>query len=123
MVGGEQVQDIDFTINKQDLYREDSVTDLKKGAIRRLTPINADGTEDKSRTAMFIGHTQLMSPEGPIPIQTPLDANSLEEAIDIFPEMMQRALSEVVENFLKMQKQEQHQKQQKDDSRIIIPGR
>ena len=119
MAGDQQVHDIDFTINKQDLYREDSVTDLKKGAIRRLTPINADGTEDKGRKAMFIGHTQLMSPEGPIPIQTPLDANSLEEAIDMFPKMMQRALSEVIDNFRKMQQQ----KQEKDDSRIIIPGK
>lgn len=121
MNGGGQEQDIDFTFDKTNLHREESITDLKVGSIRRLVPIQPDGTEDKSRTAIFIGHTQLMSPEGPVPIQAALAANNLAEAMDAFPGAMQKALSVMIEKIQKMQQQQQTQK--KDDSRIIVPGR
>ena len=61
-----------------------------------------------------------MSPEGPVPLQTPLEANTLEEAIEAFPAAMEKALVEMIERIKKMQ--EQKQMQQKDDSRIIVPG-
>ena len=102
------------------MHREESITDLKVGSIRRLVPINPDGTEDKSRTAIFIGHTQLMSPEGPVPIQAALTANNLEEAIDEFAGAMQKALAQMIE---KIQKAQQEKTREKDDSRIIVPGR
>ena len=120
MSGGGQEQDVDFTIDKTNLHREESITDLKVGSIRRLVPINPDGTEDKERTAIFIGHTQLMSPEGPVPIQAALTANNLEEAMDEFSGAMQQALSQMIE---KIQQMQQQKTQQKDDSRIIVPGR
>jgi hypothetical protein len=120
MKGEGQEQNIDFTIDKTNLHREESITDLKVGAIRKLIPINPDGTEDKSRTAIFIGHTQLMSPEGPIPIQAALKVNNLEEAMDAFPDAMKQSLSEMIE---KIQKMQQQKSKKKDDSRIIIPGR
>ena len=114
-----QTGQIDFTVDQTNLYREESITDLKVASIRRLIPINADGTEDKSRTPVFIGHTQLMSPEGPLPIQAQLSANNIAEALDVFPDAMKQALAEVVERIKQMQ-----QKQQQDDkSRIIVPGR
>jgi hypothetical protein len=34
---------IDFNLDTQNLYREESYTDLKAGAIRRLIPVKADG--------------------------------------------------------------------------------
>ncbi len=113
-----QSEHIDFTVDRSNLYREESITDLKVASIRRLIPVKPDGTEDKSRTPVFIGHTQLMSPEGPLPIQSQLAANNIEEALDAFPETMKQALAEMVERIKKMQKE----KQQKDDSRIIMPG-
>ena len=88
----EQAGKIDFTVDTNNLYREEAITDLKVASIRRLVPVNADGTEDKSRTPLFMGHTQLMSPEGPVPIQSKLEANNLEEAISLFPEAMERRL-------------------------------
>ncbi len=118
----EQEQQIDFTVDKKNLYREEAITDLKVASIRRLIPVNPDGTEDKSRTSLFMGHTQLMSPQGPIPIQSPLEANDLEEAMNAFPSAMKKALEEVVENVKKMQ-QEQEAAKQKDNSNIIMPGR
>jgi hypothetical protein len=112
-------QNIEFTVKKDNLYREDSITDLNVASIRRLIPIKPDGTDDKSRTIVFVGHTQLMSPQGPVPIQARLQANNIEEAINEFPGAMKQALAEMVEKIKKVQQQQQ----QEDDSRIIVPGR
>jgi len=122
MNDADQGQQIDFTVDRNNLYREEAITDLKVASIRRLVPVLPDGTEDKSRASMFMGHTQLMSPQGPVPIQSPLAANNLEEAMDVFPDAMKKALEEVVESVKKMQEEEMRQKQ-RGDSRIIVPGR
>lgn len=120
----QNINDINFQIDRENLYREESVTDLKIGSIRRLVPIKVDGSADESRPDVFIGNTQLMSPEGPLPIQAFLEAKSLEEAMDVFPDAMRRALSDMIEELREMQKkQQQQQRQGRDDSRIIVPGR
>ena len=122
MSNQKKVDDIDFTVDKNNLYREESITDLKVASIRRLIPVKADGTDDATRSTIFIGQTQLMSPEGPLPIQSELDAGTIEEALDEFPAAMKRSLAEVVEKFKKMQQQQQ-QRGRGTDSRIIVPGR
>ncbi len=121
MNGQEQIHNIDFSIDKTTLYREESITDLKVGSIRRLIPVKPDGSADSARTEVFIGHTQLMSPEGPLPIQSELTATTLEEAIDVFPATMKQALTEMVEKIQQMQRKEDLKP--KNDSRIIVPGR
>ena len=121
MPNGNNEQQIDFTVDKKNLYREESITDIKVASIRRLIPINPDGSDDQSRTAIYIGHTQLMSPEGPIPIQAKIPANNLEEAMDAFPEAMQQALAEIIESIQKAQREQELQGG--GDSRIIVPGR
>ena len=113
---------IDFVIDKNNLYRDESITDLKVGAIRCLIPIKADGTDDESRERLFVGHTQLMSPQGAVPIQTNIQAATLEEAMDKFPGAMQQAMEEIIEKARKMHA-EQGRQQQHEDSRIIMPGR
>lgn len=115
-------QDIDFTVDTNNLYREESITDLKVASIRQMVPIHADGSADDSRTPIFVGHTQLMTPEGPLPVQSKLEANNLDEAFKAFPGAMQKALAEMVERLKEMQ-QQQAQAQRQDDSRIILPGR
>lgn len=113
---------LDFTVEKNNLYREENIIDLKSASIRCLTPINPDGTIDESREKIFVGHTQLMSPQGPVPLHAPLKASTLEEAMENFPEAMQHAMAEMIENVKKMQK-EQEESKQKENSRIIVPGR
>lgn len=113
---------IDFTVEKNNLYREENIIDLKAASIRSLTPIKPDGTIDESREMIFVGNTQLMSPQGPVPLHAPLKASTLEEAMDIFPAAMQQAMAEMIENVKKMQ-QEQEQAKQEEGSRIIMPGR
>ncbi len=115
-------QQINFSVAANNLYREESVTDLKTASIRTLTPIKPDGSNDESREKIFVGHTQLMSPQGMVPLQSPLQATTFEEAMEKFPAAMKQALSEMIENAKKMQ-QEQERMQKNTDSRIIVPGR
>lgn len=82
--------------NQDNLYREETITDLSVGSIRMLTPIKIDGTVDANRTPLFIGQAQLMSPDGPMPIQCPIDAKSLTEAMEKFPESMEWMMKQII---------------------------
>ena len=112
---------IDFNFDKNNLCREESVTDLKVGSIRCLKPIKPDGTDDENRVTVFVGHTRIQSPQGLVPFQSLLKATTLEQAIEEFPGAMKKALGEMVEKAKEMQAQQQAQKQ--NESRIITPGR
>ena len=121
MADFENPQQIDFTVDQNNLYREESISDLKVASIRRLVPIKPDGSDDPGRTPLFMGHTQIMTPEGPLPLQARLEANNLSEAYEVFPKSMQQALNEMILQIQEMQRKEQEKKM--DDSRIIVPGR
>ncbi|MBW2492808.1 MAG: hypothetical protein JRE65_16840 [Deltaproteobacteria bacterium] len=87
---------INLKVDRNNLYREDSVTDIKVAAIRRLTPIKADGSDDNSRDPLFMGQTQLMTPSGPLLLQSMLEARTLEEAMDEFPAAMQKEVDKAM---------------------------
>ncbi len=108
---------IDFKVDEKNLYREEAYTDMKVASIRKLVPVHSDGTEDESRTPTFIGATQLMSQKGPLPVQAILPANNLQEAIAAFPDGMQKAMEELIQQMQRMQAAEKT----KNDSRIIVP--
>jgi hypothetical protein len=111
----------DFVVDKENLYREESVTDLKIATIRQLIPVKLDGSNDSSRETIFLGSTQLGTPQGPIPMQAELDATTLEEAMEQFPKAMEVETQKVIENLQRMQQMQEQQKSA-NDSRIIIPG-
>ena len=122
----EQQPSADFSVDRANLYREETFTDLKVGTIKRLTPVKSDGSEDKSRKTMYVGQSSLMTPHGPVPIQNVISAKELQQAIKKFPEAMQAAMDRLVEEAQKYQETQQEQQGagiQKPDSRIIIPGR
>lgn len=96
----------DVKMNAANLYREEAYTDLKTGGIRKLVPIKADGSEDDTRSATFSGHTQVMSPHGPIPLQGAIEAATLEEAVEAFPQAMEDAMNKMVEEAQKMQREQ-----------------
>jgi hypothetical protein len=100
-------------IDKNNLYHEETFTDLKVGWIRRLTPVTPDGNRDKRREPLFIGQTQLVSPQGPIPIQCQIPAKTLPEAMKKFPEYMEMTMKQVVEQAMEMKRQA--------ETRIIRP--
>ncbi|MFW6080765.1 MAG: cytoplasmic protein [Desulfosalsimonas sp.] len=123
MPNGAEGQNIDFTVNKDNLYREESVTDLKVASIRKMVPIKPDGSNDPERSEVFFGSTQLMTPEGPLPIQSQLSATNLEEAMNEFPSAMQKALEQTIDRLKQMQQQQGkgQGQQQGAGSRIYTP--
>ena len=118
----DQQNNLEFIIDRTNLYREESFSDLKTGTIKRLTPVKTDGSEDKSRKTVFIGHTSILTPNGPLPIQNDIPAKELSQAIKKFPEVMQQAMEQLIEEVKRYQEQEKSQIQQ-PDSGLIIPGR
>ena len=110
----DDISKIDLLVNENNLYLEESFTDLELASIRRLTPVKPNGIKDKSRQSIFVGHTQLMTPQGSLPIQSLLEAKNLREAMENYPAAMKTAIEKMLEEVKKMQ--------EKEDSRIIIPG-
>ena len=104
----------EIEVDKNNLYREEVVTDLKVASIRILSPIQADGSADPDRETRFIAETTLMSQRGPLPVQAPVEATSLSEALEKFPEAVNQAVDALVEQAREMQRQEA--------SRIVVPG-
>ena len=117
----QRTNNIDFTVNQNNLYREVMFTDLKVASIKKLIPINSDGTDDKSRPVMFIGETQIMTPGGPLPIHAHLEADTFEKAMEQFPRAMEQSFREMVATLQRIQQEQE--KEERDSSRIIVPGR
>jgi hypothetical protein len=118
--------DMDFKFDRSNLYQEESFTDLKVGTIRRLTPVKPDGSPDKTRKTVFIGQTHLMTPHGSVPLQSAIKAKDLPQAIKRFPEAMDAAVDNLVEEVKKMKESEQSPiitPGAGEQSRIIVPGR
>jgi len=118
---------LDFSVDRQNFYREESFTDLKVATIRCLSPVKPDGSVDKTRKTVFIGQTNIMTPGGALPIQAVIQAKQLQQAIKRFPEAMLAAVDKLAEEMQKMKQQEESKiitpGTAKEDSRIILPGR
>jgi hypothetical protein len=80
-----------------------------------LIPNTVDGEVDASRTPLFTGETQVLTQAGPLPVSAKLEANTLQEAIDVFPAAIQEAMQRMMEDVREMQR--------KEASRIVVPGR
>ncbi|MGR8920180.1 MAG: cytoplasmic protein [Gammaproteobacteria bacterium] len=103
-----------ITVDTENLYREESITDLRAATIRQLIPITEDGSEDPSRQRRFIGDTTLMTQMGPIPVQFPLEVETLAEAFEQFPEGVKDAIERLNDRAREMAREEA--------SRIVVPG-
>jgi hypothetical protein len=101
-------------VDRSNLYTEQVFTDLKIASIRVLTPVNADGSPDTSRAVLYTGETQLMSQMGPVPVHAPIEAKSLDEALEKFPEAVNAAVERLLE--------EAREVQRREASRIVVPG-
>jgi len=101
-------------VDSNNLYREDVFTDLRVATIRRLTPVKADGSDDSSRDTLFSAETQLMTPQGPVPIHVPVEAKTLEEAIEKFSNAVQDGVQKLVEEARELRREA--------SSRIITPA-
>ena len=103
-----------MSVDTENLYREESITDLRAATIRQLIPIRIDGQDDETRARRFIGDTTLMTQMGPIPVQFPLEAATLAEAFELFPEGIKGAIERLNERAKEMAREEA--------SRIVVPG-
>ena len=106
--------DIDLKLDGNNLYKEESFTDLKTGAVRKLSPVKEDGSKDETREPIFMAQTQLMSPNGPLPVSCMIEVATLSEAVKAFPDVVQKEVERIVELAQKAQ--------QEESSRIIVPG-
>jgi len=113
MFGEKEINDVDLSVNEDNLYQEEFFTDFDMASIRRLTPVKPNGIRDKSRNLVFVGNLNLMTPQGPLPIQAAIEAKHLKEAIEKYPDAMKDALREMQEKVKKLQ--------QEKESKIIIP--
>ena len=95
------------------LYREEMFTDRRAGSIRRLVPVKVDGSDDASRPVLYSGQTQLLTPAGVLPLAFEIEASSLEDAINRFPEFVKTALEEAIEEAREMRREAA--------SRIVVP--
>ena len=95
------------------LYREEVYTDRRAGTIRRLTPVTVDGATDPKRPVLFSGQTQLLTPAGVLPLAFEIEAGTLEEALARFPEGVNTALEQAIEEAREMRRE--------SASRIVVP--
>lgn len=109
---GQRVEEL--TVDSENLYREEVFTDLRAASIRRLVPVKRDGSVDESRAASYIGDTTLMTQLGPLPVQFPIEADSLDDALEKFPEGVKEAVERLNERAKEMAREEA--------SRIVVPG-
>jgi len=87
------------------LYREEAFTDQKVGTIRRLTPVKDDGSDDPSRTVLYLGQATVMTPMGSLPLTFELPATSLADAVAQFGAAAQRAVEEAAREIQEMRRQ------------------
>jgi hypothetical protein len=95
------------------LYREDVFTDRRAGSIRRLTPVTADGSPDASRAVLYSGQTQLLTPAGVLPLGFEIEAQTLADAVQKFPDGVKVALAQAIDEAREMRREAA--------SRIVVP--
>lgn len=103
----------DVSLDPAGLYREEIYTDRRAGTIRRLTPVTVDGATDPKRPVLFSGQTQLLTPAGVLPLVFEIEAGTLEEALAKFPEGVNAALEQAIEEAREMRRE--------SASRIVVP--
>jgi hypothetical protein len=103
----------EIKLDATQLYREEIFTDRKAGTLRRLTPVLGNGQDDPSRTVLYSGQTQLLTPAGVLPLAFELEAASLEDACNKFPEAVKIAIEQAIEEAREMRREQA--------SRIVVP--
>jgi hypothetical protein len=103
----------DIQLDSTGLYREDIFTDRKAGTIRRLIPVLIDGSTDMKRAVLYSGQTQLLTPNGVLPLGFEIEAVTLEEAVTKFPAAVKNALEQAIE--------EAREFRRESASRIVVP--
>ena len=94
-------------LDSNNLFRQETFTDLKFGSIQRLTPVTLSGEVDPSRQAMFTGSASIMTPHGAIPVQCEIDAADLKTACELFPEAIKQAVNDLINRVQQVERERQ----------------
>ena len=103
----------DIQMDPAAMYREDVFTDNAVGTLRRLTPVLADGSEDKSRPTLFVGSTQVLTNAGPLPLNFEIEAKDIASAITAFGKAARDAFETTMEELRELQRRQA--------SSIVVP--
>ena len=87
------------------LYREEMFTDRKVGAIRRLTPVTADGSPDATRPMLFLGQAEIMTNMGPVPLSFEIEGKTLDQAVAGFAAAASVAIERTVQQIQELRRQ------------------
>ena len=87
------------------LYREEMFTDRKVGAIRRLIPVRADGSNDPQRQEIFVGQAEIMTNMGPVPLSFEIEAATLDQAVAGFSGAAAVAIERTVQQIQELRRQ------------------
>jgi hypothetical protein len=99
----------DPQMDAEGLYQEENFTDRRVGAIRRLSPVRADGSADPSRPVLYIGQAEIMTNMGPVPISFEIEGQTLADAVVGFAPAAQVAIERTVQQIQDMRRQQASQ--------------
>jgi hypothetical protein len=108
-----ELKSSELKLDPDKLYLEEVFTDRRIGTLRRLTPVTKDGKPDASRTVLYVGETQIMTPAGSIPIAFEISAGSLGEAAEKFGPLAKDAIDRTVRELQELRRQA--------SSSIVVP--
>ena len=103
-----------MSMDSNALYREETYTDRRAGTLRAMVPVTATGQEDSDRPTLYMGHAQIMTPSGALPISFEIAATTFGEAVTKFAEEARQALENTIKEIEQMRRDEA--------SSIVIPG-
>ena len=104
----------DGVMDPDNLFREENFTDQKMGAIRKLIPVKADGSEDGERKVMFFGSAQVMTPMGAMPLNFALEGDTVGAAAEDFAVKAAIAVEQAAKELETMRREQA--------SQIVMPG-
>lgn len=110
----DEINDAEIAMDSAGLYREETFTDRRVGTLQRLTPITAAGATDTTRTVLYVGQTQVLTPAGALPLTFEVPAISLDEAVAKFGELAKLALARTMRRLEELRREQA--------SSIIVPG-
>ncbi|MGI9265766.1 MAG: hypothetical protein ACR2QU_12640 [Gammaproteobacteria bacterium] len=105
---------MEIQMSVDDLYQEEVFTDRRIGTMQRLTPVDADGAPDNTRSVLYVGQTQVMTPAGSLPLSFEVPADSLAAAVAGFGAAAETAVQDTMKKLEEMRREAA--------SSIIVPG-
>lgn len=96
----------EIKLDADNLFQEEIFTDRRVGTLMRLTPVNKDGSRDINREIAYVGQASLMTPMGSLPLHFEIEAASLDEALNKYPDEANKALERTLKELEEMRREQ-----------------